>query len=182
VRTRWIIAAIFVLLGAACSGAPPSATGRPIAASYDEYRTSTCAAWDALFRAVGNPDTASGSDLSRALDAAVTAGDVETADRIAGEIVKQLRDGRDQIAVAGGWAPRTAVTVQMDRMFAAFEAMIEAKRASARQEPNAVDPQIVFEQAGGVEAWHAMFEAARKAGAGTAGATERPCENVPVTP
>jgi hypothetical protein len=28
----------------------------------------------------------------------------------------------------------------------------------------------------------AMFEAARKAGAGAAGATEQPCANVPVTP
>jgi hypothetical protein len=182
VRTRWIIAALIVLLGAACSGSPPGGTARPVAASYDQYRTAACAAWDALFGAVGNPDTASGSEMSRALDAAVTAGDTETADRIAGEIAKELRAGRDQIAVAGGWAPRTAVTVEMDRMFVAFEAMIEAKRASARHEPDAVDPQTAFEQAGGVDAWHAMFEAARKAGAGTAGATERPCENVPVTP
>lgn len=179
---RIVIAVLTALTGVACGGNPPSTTPLPVAASYDDYRTAVCAAWEALFRAVGNPDTASGSDLSRALDTAVTAGDVDTADRIAGEIAKELRDGRDQIAVAGGWSPRTAVTVQMDRMFAAFGVMIEAKRASARHEPNAVDPQIAFEQAGGVEAWHAMFEAARNDGAGTAGATERPCENVPVTP
>ena len=50
--------------------------------SYEDYAFAACAAWDRLFVAVGNPDTASGSDLSRSLDAAVEASDgtVETFD------------------------------------------------------------------------------------------------------
>ncbi len=60
--------------------------------------------------------------------------------------------------------------------------MIAAKLAAARREPNAVEPQAAFEQAGGVEAWFAMFEAAREAGAGAAAATEQGCSSVPVTP
>jgi len=179
---RIVIALLIALTGVACTGSLPGVSAPPAAASYDEYRIAACAAWEALFRAVGNPDTASGSDLSRALDAAVTAGDADTADRLAADIVKELKTGREQIAAAGGWSPRAPVMVQLDRVFAAFEAMTEAKRAAARHEPNAVEPQAAFEQAGGVEAWFAMFEAARMAGAGSAGADEPPCANVPVTP
>jgi hypothetical protein len=179
---RLVFAVVVALAGAGCGGGAPSATARPAAASYDEYRIAACAAWESLFRAVGNPDTGSGSDLSHALDAAVTAGDVAAADRLAADITRELKAGREQVAVAGGWQPRAPVMVQLDRVFAAYEAMIAAKRAAARHEPNAVDPQTAFEQAGGVEAWFAMFEAARAAGAGTAGAAEQQCANVPVTP
>jgi len=126
---RIVLAVLVALTGAACSASPPSASAPPAAASYEEYRIAACAAWDALFRAVGNPDTASGSDLSRALDAAMTAGDVASADRLAMDIARELKTGRDQIAVAGGWSPRAPVMVQPDRVFAAFEAMIAAERA-----------------------------------------------------
>jgi len=181
---RIVIAVLIALAGAACAGtgSPPSTAAPSAAASFDEYRTAACAAWDALFRAVGNPDTASGSDLSRALDTAVAAGDADTADRLAADIVKELKTGREQIAIARGWAPRAPVMVQLDRVFAAYEAMIAAKHATARHEPNAVAPQTAFEQAGGVEAWFAMFDAARAAGADAARADEPPCANVPVTP
>jgi hypothetical protein len=37
---------------ATCSGGSPTATARPAAASYEEYRMAACAVWDALFRAV----------------------------------------------------------------------------------------------------------------------------------
>jgi hypothetical protein len=181
-RLRIVSAVLIALMAAACGGAPSSPSARPAAASYDEYRNAACAAWDALFRAVGNPDTASGSDLSHGLDAAVNAGDVAAADRVAADIVRELKAGREHVAIAGGWSPRAPVMVQLDRVFAAYEAMIAAKRAAARREPNALDPQTAFEQAGGVEAWFAMFEAGRKAGAGSAGVTEQRCANVPVSP
>lgn len=169
-----------VLAGAACGPGAPSATTRPAAASYEEYAVAACAAWDALFRAVGNPDTASGSELSRSLDEAVAAGDVASADRVAAEIVKELRGGREQVAVAGGWPPRAPVMAQLDRVLGAYEAMVAAKLATARSEPNAVDPQTAFEQAGGVDAWFAMIDAMRAAGGGRA--TEEQCPNVPVAP
>jgi len=175
-----VLIAVIVLAGAACGDGSSRATARPAAASYDEYVVAACAAWDAMFRAVGNPDTASGSDLSRALDEAVTAGDGAAADRLATDIERELNVGREQVAVAGGWPPRASVMVQLDRVFVAFEAMIAAKRAAARREPNAVDPQAAFEKAGGVDAWFAMIDAMRAAGGG--GATDQQCSNVPVTP
>jgi hypothetical protein len=179
---RIVLVVLTVVAGAACGTGRPSATVPSAATSYDEYAVASCAAWDALFRAVGNPDTASGSDLSRALDQAVAAGDAASAERVAADIVKELRVGREQVAIAGGWQPRAAVMVQLDRVFAAFEAMIAAKLAVARQEPNAVDPQSAFEQAGGVEAYFAWIEALRATGAGASGATAKQCPNVPVTP
>jgi hypothetical protein len=155
-------------------------TPKRAASSQEEYFEAACAAWESLFRAVGNPDTASGSDLSRKLDEAVAAGDVATAERAATEIARELKVGREHLAVAAGWQPRTAVMAQFDRLFAAFEAGNAAKLAAARKDPDADDPQAAFERAGGLAAWTGMFEAARAAGGGAA--TDRQCPNVPVTP
>jgi len=179
---RGTFIAVIVLIGAGCGARAPSATPPPAAASFEDYADAACAAWEAMFRAVGNPDTASGSDLSRSLDEAVAAGDAASAERLAAEITTELEAGREHVAVAAGWQPRAPVMVQLDRVFAAYEAMIAAKLAAARGELNAVEPQAAFEGAGGVEAWLAMFDAARQTGAGTAAATEQPCANVPVTP
>jgi hypothetical protein len=180
-QLRCVLIVLTVLASAACGAPGSSAIANPAAASYDEYAVASCAAWDALFRAVGNPDTGSGSDLSRALDAAVAAGDAASADRLAADIAKDLNAGRALVAVAGGWRPRALVMVQLDRIFAAYEAMIAAKRAKARHDPNAVDPQAAFEQAGGIEAYFAWIDALRAAGL-TGAATERQCPNVPVPP
>lgn len=170
-QLRGVVLLLIVLASAACA---PQARR---AASYEEYFVAACAAWDALFGAVGNPDTGGGSDLSRKLDEAVSAGDAAAAERLAAEIAKELKTGREQIAVAGGWPPRAAVMVQLDRVFAAYEAMIAAKLAAARHEPTAVDPQAAFEQAGGLEAWFAMIDAMRAAGLGAADSTDRQCAN-----
>jgi hypothetical protein len=161
---------LIVLATAACT---PQARR---AASYEEYFVAACAAWDGLFRAVGNPDTGTGSDLSRALDAAVAAGDGASAERAAAEMAGVLKAAREQAAVARGWAPRTAVMVQFDRVLAAFEVGTAAKLAKVKGQPN-VDPQAAFEQAGGLEAWFAMIEAARAAGLGTVDASNRQCAN-----
>jgi hypothetical protein len=171
---------LIVLVGAACGGGTPDATARPAAGSDAEYAVAACTAWDALFRAVGNPDTGSGSDLSRALDEAVAAGDVASADRLAKDIARELEVGREHVAVARGWPPRTPVMVHFDRVFTAFEAMIAAKRAAAGHEPGAIDPQAAFEDAGGIEAWFAMLEALRATA--STDATAEQCPNVPVTP
>ena len=179
-RIGGVLVLALALVGGGCGSGQTGSPARPAAANYDEYATAACAAWDALFKAVGNPDTGGGSVLSKGLDEAVAAADVAAADRLAIDIARELQTGREQIGIAGGWAPRRPVMVQLDRVFAAFEAMVAAKRAAARHEPNAVEPQAAFEQAGGVEAWQAMFEAARAAGGGAA--TDRPCPNVPVTP
>jgi hypothetical protein len=170
---------VVVGLGASACGtsAPAASVARP-AASYEEYSVAACAAWDALFRAVGNPDTGSGSELSKALDAAVAAGDAATADRRAAETIAVLRAGRQQVAIAAGWQPRAAVMSQLDRVLAAFEAMTMAKAARARN-ANALEPQVAFEQAGGVTAWFAMVDAAK---AQPAPASAAQCPTVPVTP
>jgi hypothetical protein len=161
---------IVVAAGAACMP-------KPAAASYEEYFVAACAAWDGLFRAVGNPDTGGGSDLSHALDAAVTSHDVPSAERAAAGIATELKAAREQVAVAAGWAPRSAMMAQLDRVLAAFEVGTAAKLAVAKGTPNAVDPQAAFEKAGGLEAWFAMIEAGRAAGLGAADGSNRQCAN-----
>lgn len=178
-RIRGTFIALLVTVVAACGGGAPSPTVKP-AATYDEYFVAACAAWDALFRAIGNPDTGTGSELSDALDQAVAAGDLAAVDRLAAQITHELRVGRANIAIAGGWQPRASAMIHFDRFFAAVEVMIETKRAVARHDPNAIDPQAAFEEAGGVDEWYAMIEAARASGAGQA--TDKSCPNVPVTP
>lgn len=178
------IAQMAILFAACGTGAPGTASSpepRPVATSFEEYAVSFCSAWEALFQAVGNPDTAAGSVLSKALDEAVAAKDGPEASRLATEITAELESGRGHAAVAGGWAPAAPAMTQMDRLFVAFEAMIAAKAAAATGEPGAVDPQAAFEQAGGVEAYFAMIEAMRaRPSAGQAGAQQ--CPNLPVGP
>jgi hypothetical protein len=153
----------------------------PAASSFDGYAAHFCSAFDAMFKAVGNPDTASGSELSKALDSAVAAQDGLAADRLAAQITAELESGRREVAAAAGWSPAAPVMTQLDRVFVAFEAMTAAKAAKARGEPNAVDPQAAFEQAGGVEAWFAMFEAGRAMRSEHPADTQQ-CPNVPVSP
>jgi hypothetical protein len=167
-----VIAAMLVVAVAGAACAP-----KPAAATYEEYFVAACAAWDGLFRAVGNPDTGSGSDLSRSLDAAVTAHDVPSAERAAAGMARELKAAREQVAVAAGWAPRTAMMVQLDRVLGAFEVGTAAKLAVAKGTPNAVDPQAAFEGAGGLEAWFAMIDAGRAAGLGAADGSNRQCAN-----
>ena len=166
---------------AACAPGVPNVLPLPAATSFDGYAAHFCLAFDAMFKAVGNPDTASGSESSKALDSAVTAHDGLTADRLAAQITAELESGRREVAAAAGWAPAAPMMAQLDRVFVAFEAMTAAKAAKARGEPNAVDPQAAFEQAGGVEAWFAMFDAGRAMGSENP-ADAPPCANVPVSP
>lgn len=163
---------------AGCGGGGPGPTSSPVD-SYEAYAAAACPAWDALFRAIGNPETAGWSEPHLALIEAVDAGDVDEADRLAGEITDELEAGRRHVAVAAGWPPAEATMTQLDRVFVAFEAMVEARRTAASSAAGGPDPQAAFEAAGGVEAWFAMFEAAR-AHQPPAGAAQ--CPTVPVTP
>ena len=177
---RGLAMAFLALAASACGGASPSAPSQPAATSFEEYSVAFCASFDSMFRAVGNPDTGSGSVLSKSLDEAVAAGDAVSAERLAANIRTELATGRQQAAVAGGWQPAKAVAAQLDRVLAAFEAMIEAKRLTAKHSAT-VDPQTAFEQAGGVDAWTAMFEAYRTVPR-PSGSAQTQCPNVPVSP
>lgn len=182
---RIALVTLIVAAATACgTGAPsavPNATPLPAATSFDEYATAFCAAWSALFTAVGNPDTAEGSVMSKALDDAVAARNGPEAERLAAEITAELKSGRRHVAIAGGWPPAAPAMSELDRVFAGYEAMTAAKAAAARSAPDAVDPQTAFEQAGGVEGFFGMIEAMRAmASARPAGAQQ--CPNLPIGP
>lgn len=176
-----LIAAAAAACGAGAPSGTPSASPMPAATSFEEYAVGFCSAFEAMFRAVGNPDTGSGSVLSKALDAAAAAGDVASADQLAAQITSELESGREQAAVARGWPPAAPMMAQLDRLLVAMEAMIGAKRTAARHAPDAADPQAVFERAGGLQAWTAMLEAGRAMNADRPDGVQ-PCANVPISP
>ncbi len=172
---RALCMGLIVLASIACSGGSPAASASASSAAattFGEFGVAYCAAWDALFAAVGNPDTGSGSQLSKALDDAIVVRDAATVDRVAATMTAQLEAGRQQLAIAAGWKPAVPMLAQFDRFLVAYEAMIAAKRLGG-------DAQKVFEQAGGVDAWHAMFEVGRQM-QGPPDASPGQCATVPV--
>lgn len=180
-QLRIMVIALAGVAAAACGTGAPNSAPIPAATSFEEYATAFCSAWTALFAAVGNPDTAEGSVLSKALDDAVAAENRPEAERLAAEITTRLESGRRHAKVASGWPPAAPAMSQLDRVFVAFEAMIAAKAASATVTANPVDPQAAFEQAGGVEGYFAMFDAmSAMASARPAGAQQ--CPNLPIGP
>lgn len=158
---RAIAIVLIALVGAACAAAPPSAppSASPslAPATYDEATDAICSAFGAMLRAVGNPDAGTPSILSKALDEAVTAGDVPAAERAAAGMAAELQAAVQQAGVAGRYADSAPAAAAMNTLFLAFGAMITAKLAVARKTPGATDPQAAFEQAGGVEAWTATL-------------------------
>src|SRR5436190_4395270 len=100
-----------------------------------------------------------GSERSKALDAAVGAGDVATADKLADESIGRLEGGRRQLAIAGRWAPGSAVAVAADKFFVASQALVNGKRAGAVTRDLHAG-QAAFEKAGGLAAWQGMITAA----------------------
>ena len=173
---RWL--AILVLTVAGCS-APAASSLAP--ATFEEFATNACDAFSAMFRAVGNPDTGTDSELSKALDDAVQRGDPAEAGRLAEAITSELESGRRSASQAAAWPPGFAAMSELDRLLLAFEAMIDAKR-QATGNPDAPDPQAAFEAAGGVTAWTAMFEAARAMQSSRpANLPPHECEGVPIS-
>jgi len=190
---RIVLVALIAVATAACgTGAPsaqpspvpspvPSPTPVPVAASFAEYAVGFCSAWEALFRAVGNPDTNSGSELSLALDDAVTAGDGKAAEELAAEMTAELEAGRKAIAYAAGWPPAAPMMAQLDRVFVGFEVMTAAHVAVAKGEPDAVDPQAALERSGAIEAYYAWIEAYKAIGAQRPAGVQR-CSDLPISP
>jgi hypothetical protein len=169
--------AVLVLAVAACS-APAAPSLKP--ATFEEFAADACDAFEAMFRAVGNPDAGTDSELSKALDEAVQRGDPAEAGRLAEAITVELESGRQSASLAAGWPPGFAMMSQLDRVLLAFEAQIDAKRQAAGN-PAAPDPQAAFEAAGGIASWQAMFEAARAIqGARPANLPPHECE-VPIS-
>lgn len=183
-RQRHLRIELLALIGlatTACGTGVSSPVPMPAAASFEEYAVSFCSAWDAIFLAVGNPDTAEGSVMSKALDDAVAARNGPEAERLAAEITAELKSGRRHAAIAGGWPPAAPAMSELDRVFAGYEAMTAAKAATAKSAPDAVNPQTAFEQAGGVDGFFAMIEGLRAmASARPAGAQQ--CPNLPIGP
>lgn len=180
-RSIRIISLVLIVLATTACGSG-SGTASPSAAratTFAEYGTAFCDAFDALFVAIGNPDTADYSTLHKSLDAAVAAGDTATAESVARTMTARLESGRQRVAFAAGWPPAAPMMAQLDRVFVAFEAMIAAKRASVGA-PDAAAAQAAFEKAGGVEAWFAMLQEARKIQR-PADAGDGRCPTVPVS-
>ena len=170
--------ALVALVAAACGGSapavPPSAVPSAALATYADYEAALCASFTSLIRAVGNPDAGTPSVMSKALDDAVTAHDALAADRAATAMLTELETGRRHAATAARWEPAAPAMAHMDRLLVAFETMTTAKRAAAAGTPGAAEPQLAFEQAGGVEAWTGVLLGMRTV-TPPAGASPQPC-------
>jgi hypothetical protein len=183
-QIRIVVITMIAAVAAACGGAAPSQTPSataPAASSFDEYAIAFCSAWEALFLAVGNPDTGEGSLLSEALDEAVATGNGAKAEELGAQMSQALKSGRRDAAIGGGWPPATPIMVQLDRVLAGFEVMTAAKVAKAKGSANAVDPEAALEGSGALVAWTAMFEA-YGAMAPERPAEVQPCGDLPISP
>ena len=171
---------VALVLGCGASGAPSGAAA-PGARSYAEYAVAACAALQSIWRGYGNPDTGGKSDMQRAFDDAVKAGDVATATVRAGEVKAEFERGRASAGVAADWAPGTASMLQVDRFLVALEAMVDARLAAVPAGYRlATDRgQAAFEATGGIDAWYGML-AGIDAASRAAGQPWPHCEGVPI--
>ena len=181
--TRAIAFALLAAVVAACttSSPSPSADAGPRAVSFSEFADGLCAAFDSMFKAVGNPDTGGGSDLSNQLEAAAETRNLATAETLALQITLELESGRRFAAHAGGWTPGAPAAGHMDQFLVAYEAWTMAHVERARLGPGAADPQQAFEQAGGLTAWEGMFRAIQAMAAERPPVAPHPCPTVPVS-
>lgn len=142
---------------AAPTDAPAGTGGGSI--TFEEYAALFCSAFAAMDRAVGNPDTGSGSERSRALDAAVAARNGAAAGPLAAAITADLEAARRDAALAGaGWPSARPLMAHFDRLMRAFQAYVAVKLAIAEGRPDAGEPQAAFEAAGGLDAWSGLIE------------------------
>lgn len=148
-----------VLLTFIAVGCGPEAQSSPSTrpATFSDYDAAFCGAFTSLIRAYGNPDTNSPSVMRKALDDAVAAGDPAAAKRAADDMLEELEAGRRLAATAARWQPGATTAASIDRLLLATEAWTSAKLALATHQ-SAIDPQLAFERAGGVDAWTAMFQ------------------------
>ena len=178
-RLPGIILSIVIATSAGACGALTPSEAR--ATNFDEYATAFCSAWGTLFRVVGNPDTAGWTDGVRQLQAAADARDEATAAGLEDRINTELETAREQIAYAAGWPPAARPMAELDRIFVAFEKWTTAYVDVAKGMQDAPDPQAVFEAAGGVTSWRAMFETYADV-APYRPATVTQCPDAPISP
>jgi hypothetical protein len=165
---------------AACTpsagSSPPGGSSPP--ATFEDFATNACDAFEAMFRAVGNPDTGSGSELSTQLDEAVTRGDPTEANRIAEAIIAELRQGQHAASAASAWEPGSTAMAELNDVLVAYEAYILAKQDLSTG--SLTDPQGAFEAAGGVTSWQAMLNAATAVVANRPDIPPVPCDGIPM--
>jgi len=178
-RVFWLSTLVLIL--AACT--PTASTSEPPslrpAATFEDFATNACDAFEAMFRAVGNPDTGTGSELSKQLDEAVTRGDVAGAERAAEAIIGELRQGQQAASAAAAWGPGSPAMVELNDVLVAYESYVNTKKDLATG--SLTDPQSAFEAAGGVTSWQAMLTAA---GAVIAARPDGPpvaCDGIPMS-
>ena len=173
-RIGWLVS--FILALAACG--PGAASSPP--ATFEDFATHACDAFEAMFRAVGNPDAGTSSELSAALDEAIRRGDPAEANRLAEAIHAELEQGRQAAVAASAWAPGAPAMRELNDVLTAYDAWIRAKQEQSAGNP--ADPQAAFEAAGGVESWEAMLHAARATGeARPANAPPHECDGIPMS-
>ena len=153
-----LIVGVSLLAMGGCT--PTGTTPAPGPMTFEAFHGAFCRAWESMFRAVGNPDIGDGSELTRAMDEAIAAGDLPAVDRLAAEITSELEAGRHEVAIATGWTPAAPLMAQVDLVFVGFEAMTEAKRAAASSGLGPSAQQVgqeALEQSGAIDAWFALI-------------------------
>ena len=174
---RIALLALLVLPLAACG--PAAASSAP-PATFEEFAADACDAFEAMFRAVGNPDAGTPSELSAALDKAIDRGDPAEANRLANAILGELEQGRQAAAAAASWAPGAPAMSELNDVLTAYAAYIRAKQELSAG--NQADPDAAFNAAGGLDSWTAMLGAARSAGAARpANAPPHECDGIPMS-
>lgn len=185
VTAATLLTVSLILAACATGGAGSSPTSRPGATSFAEFRDAFCGTWEAIFTAVGNPDTGGGSELSDAFEAAIERGDVLATEAKALEIRNELETGRRHAAFGAAWEPAAVGMGHLDRLLVAFTTLIEAQRAAAAEGagPARQQAQAAFEAAGGLDAWTAVLTQetwAAAVAARPAGAPYENCGDLPV--
>lgn len=175
-QLRWL--SILALAVAACTPTAASSEAPP-PATYEEFAKTACDAFEAMFMAVGNPDTGEGSELGTQLDDAVGRGDRAQADRVAEAIIAELERGQAAAATAAGWPPGTLAMSELNDVLVAYVAYVRAKQELSAGNP--ADPQAAFEAAGGLTSWQAMLGAARTVIEARPSIPPQECDGVPMS-
>lgn len=179
-RFHWLPVLVFAVAACAPSSGSSPPAGSSLPATFDDFATRACDAFEAMFRAVGNPDTGTPSELSAALDEAVLRGDPAEANRLAEAILTELEQGRQAATAAAAWPQGALAMSAMNDLLIAYEAYIRAKQEQSAG--NAADPQAALEAAGGLEAWEAMMRAAIAIiEARPANAPPHECDGIPMS-
>ena len=163
-RALPVLATVSLALAVAGCGPGAVATTAPHSVgSFQEFFATWCPAMQGMLRAIGNPDSGSDSELSKALDAAIVEANPAAVGQVTAQIRQELFTARQLAASAATWPQGAEMATQMGRLFSAFDAGIEAKRAAASQglEAASSQQQAAFEMAGGPAAWTDMIAAAR---------------------